>query len=334
MRFPFNIYLLAFIGAALSTAVSLPFWRAVCLRLKLIDEPGPRKIHSTPIPLAGGLAVLTGLCVPVLLGVLAVFALNWGARVSPLDPGTVQHVTYGLAKRALQLIGIVLGALATVCFGLLDDKFELRPAKKFLGQLTVALLVAATGTRITLFVPSTLLSYLITVLWILALTNALNFMDNMNGLCAGLGVVCTWYFAFCAAKAGQYLVATMALLMCGALLGFLPFNFPKAIVFLGDSGSQLVGYILAVLGILPHFYRPDHPKPLAVLTPLFVLAVPLADMVWVVGVRLAQGRPVYVGDTSHLSHQLVRYGLNERMAVLALLAVAGLTGALGMILAS
>ncbi len=334
MRFPFNLYLLAIVGAALSTAVSLPIWRVVCLRIGLVDEPGPRKIHHAPIPLAGGLAVLTGLCVPVLLGALAVMVLDWGGQISLLDAGTAQHLSYGLGKRTLQLGGIVLGALAIVCFGLIDDKVELGPLKKFAGQLAVAVLVAATGTRVTLFVPSTFFSYAITVLWILTLTNALNFMDNMNGLCAGLGVICAWYFGLCAAKAGQYLVATVALLMCGALLGFLPYNFPKAVAFLGDSGSQLVGYMLAVLGILPHFYTSENPHVVAVLTPLLVLAVPLADMAWVVGVRLLQHRPVYVGDTSHLSHQLVKRGASKPTAVLVLLLIATFTGALGVILTS
>jgi len=334
MSFPLNLYLLAILGAASSTAVSLPAWRAVCMRVGLVDEPGPRKIHLAPVPLAGGLAVLTGLCLPVLLGALVVNLLNCGSQTALVDPGTAQLVSYGLGKRALQLGGIVLGALATVSFGLIDDKVELGPAKKLAGQLAVAILVAATGTRITLFVPSTLFSYAITLLWILALTNALNFMDNMNGLCAGLGVICAWYFGLCAAKAGQYLVATTALLMCGALLGFLPYNFPKAVAFLGDSGSQLVGYMLAVLGILPHFYTPEQPRTLAVLTPLLVLAIPLIDMAWVVGVRLARHRPVYIGDTSHLSHQLVKRGLTERSAVLVLLLAATFTGALGMILAS
>ncbi|MDW7981084.1 MAG: MraY family glycosyltransferase [Verrucomicrobiales bacterium] len=334
MSFPFNLYLLSALAAALTAAASVPIWRAACLRLGLIDEPGPRKIHATPVPLAGGLALLTGLCVPVAAGAVVVVAATAGADIPVLDMGTIQHLIYGLGKRALQLFGIVAGAFAITCLGLVDDKLELGPAKKFAGQLVVAILVAATGTRITLFVESALFSYAITVLWILALINALNFMDNMNGLCAGLGVICAWYFGLCAAQAGQYLVATMALLMCGALLGFIPYNFPKAVVFLGDSGSQLVGYMLAVLGILPHFYTPAHPRPAAVLIPLLVLAVPLADMVWVVTLRAIQRQPIYVGDTSHISHQLVRSGLTERLAVLVLLLAATITGALGLLLAS
>src|SRR5207302_6666765 len=133
-----------------------------------------------------------------------------------------------------------------------------------------------------LFVPNLLFSYAITILWILTLINAFNFMDNMNGLCAGLGAIGAWYFAIIAAADGQYLVALIAFLTFGALLGFLPYNFPRAWAFLGDAGSHLIGYLLAVLAILPHFYNPRHQRPLAVLTPLLVLAVPLLDMGWVV----------------------------------------------------
>src|SRR3974377_1806700 len=113
---------------------------------------------------------------------------------------------------------------------------------KFAGQLCIAALVAASGARITLFVPSTVFSYAVTMRWILTVVNAFNFMDNMNGLCAGLGALGAFDFAIIAATEGQYLVGLIAFLTFGALLGFLPYNFPRARAFLGDSGSHLVGY--------------------------------------------------------------------------------------------
>ena len=112
---------------------------------------------------------------------------------------------------------------------------------KFGGQLIVALVVAAAGMRITLFVPSLLFSYCMSALWILTVVNAFNFMVNMNGLCAGLGAIGAGWFGVIAAGQGQYLVASMAFLVAGALLGFLPFNFPRAAAFLGDAGSHLTG---------------------------------------------------------------------------------------------
>jgi UDP-GlcNAc:undecaprenyl-phosphate GlcNAc-1-phosphate transferase len=191
-----------------------------------------------------------------------------------------------------------------------------------------ALVAAGGGGLITLFVPSILFSYVVTILWMLTVINAFNFMDNMNGLCAGLGAIGAWYFAAIAAVDGQYLVALIAFLTLGALLGFLPYNFPNARAFLGDAGSHLVGYLLAVLAILPHFYSSRMPRPWAVLAPLLILALPLADMAWVVVWRWRAGRPFYVGDTNHLSHRLVRWGLSPTRAVLLIWLAATAVGAL------
>ena len=110
-------------------------------------------------------------------------------------------------------------------------------------------------------------------------------------------------------------MASLAFLCAGALLGFLPYNFPRASAFLGDAGSHLVGYLLAVLAILPHFYSVKHPRPFAVLSPLLILAVPLADLVWAVLLRWRAGKPFYVGDNNHLSHRLVRRGFTQIQAV-------------------
>ncbi|HTH48208.1 MAG TPA: MraY family glycosyltransferase [Candidatus Limnocylindria bacterium] len=326
MSFPFNAYCLAFVGALLATAASLPLWRAWCERTGLVDDPGHRKIHHTPIPLAGGLAVFTGMAV-VVLGALGVVQLHL------LDPVAVDKLSYGLGKRGPQLAAILVGALGMVALGWWDDRHELKPAIKFAGQCTIALLVAAAGVRVTLFVPSLAFSYAVTVLWILTVTNALNFNDNMNGLCGGLGVIAATWIAVLAARNGQYLVASLALLAVGALLGFLPFNFPRASVFLGDAGSHLVGYLLAVLSILPHFYsaKLTNPSRFAVLSPLFILAIPLLDLASVVWLRTRAGKPFWIGDTNHFSHRLVRAGLSKLQAVVVLWALAAAAGALALL---
>jgi len=321
MSFPFNLYSLALLGSFLVAFLSLPLWARWCIRTGHVDDPGHRKIHDRPIPLAGGLAVFTGLALPVTIGGLAVY---FGAGDSAL--------THGLERRAPELFAIVLCALGMTVLGVVDDKHELRPAIKFVGQLLVASLVAAAGARITLFIHNTVFSFAITVLWLLTLINALNFMDNMNGLCAGLGAIAGWCFAVLAAASGQYLVALIALIVVGALVGYLPHNFPSARAFLGDAGSHLVGYLLAVLAILPHFYTPGKPRPLAVLTPLLVLALPLFDLGCVVIIRTLNGKPFYVGDTNHLSHRLVRRGLSKTTAVLVIWLLAAACGSLAVFL--
>ncbi|HPC62520.1 MAG TPA: MraY family glycosyltransferase [Verrucomicrobiota bacterium] len=326
VSFPFNLYLLAVVSACLTTLAALPLWRRWCLRTGLVDDPGHRKIHAHPVPLAGGLAVMTGLVLPAAGGVLLLAVMQqtgFRAATAALVP-----IGYGLSRRSTELAVIFAGALGMLFLGWLDDKHELRPRAKFAGQVLVAALVAAGGVRITLFVPSILFSYVVTILWMLTVINAFNFMDNMNGLCAGLGAIGAWYFAAIAAVDGQYLVALIAFLTLGALLGFLPYNFPNARAFLGDAGSHLVGYLLAVLAILPHFYSSRMPRPWAVLAPLLILALPLADMAWVVVWRWRAGRPFYVGDTNHLSHRLVRWGLSPTRAVLLIWLAATAVGAL------
>jgi len=327
MSFPFQIYWMVGLSALAVTAVSLPLWRRVCVRIGLVDDPGHRKIHDTPIPLAGGLAVLTGLVVPLIAGALALALAPSGW----LGSNTADLLSYGLGRRTIPLLAMLAGGLGMVALGVLDDRHELRPAAKFSGQFLIAALVAAAGVRITLFVENPIFSYAVTILWILTVTNACNFMDNMNGLCAGLGFIAAWGFAWVAAVQGQYLVAATEFLFCGALLGFLPFNFPRARVFLGDAGSHLIGYLLAVMAILPHFYTPKGASMLAVLKPLLILAVILGDLVWVVALRTRIGQPFWIGDTNHLSHRLVRRGLSRTSAVLVIWLLAAVAAGLAFI---
>ena len=325
MSYAATFYILAFLGAFAATFLSLPLWRKYCQRTGLVDDPGHRKIHSDPIPLAGGPAVMTGLFVPIMA---ALFLLQF---FPGLFESAAAQLNHGFEKRKLELAAILLGAVGMLIVGLLDDKNELKAAPKFAGQCLIALLVAASGARITLFVPGAIFSYAITVFWILTVINAFNFMDNMNGLCGGLGAIGALGFALLAALAGQYLVALIAFLTCGALVGFLQYNFPRARVFLGDSGSHLVGYLLAVLAILPHFHTAKNPQPLAVLSPLVLLAVPLGDMVWVVLLRWKLGKPFYIGDNNHLSHRLVRRGFTRTQAVVLIWLLAVLLGALAFV---
>ena len=324
MNFPFNYFLAAFAGAFLTTLLALPLWRKWCLRIKLVDDPRDRKnydapkIHDAPVPLAGGLAVLTGILLPLAVGAIL---LKTGVHVlSQTHP-----IAHGLERRGLELATIAFGAIAITLLGWFDDKHELRPLPKFIGQFLVAVAVAMV-CRITLFVHSDIFSYAITILWILTVINAFNFMDNMNGLCAGLGAIGALLFAIIAAANGEYLVATIAFLMCGALIGFLPWNFPNARAFLGDAGSHLVGYLLAVMAILPHFYTKQNPRPLAVLSPLLVLAIPLVDLAQVVILRTLNRKPFWIGDTNHLSHRLVRAGFSKTRAVLLIWLVAVMIG--------
>ncbi len=320
MAFPFNFFAAAFLGALLTSLLGLPLWRRWSLRTNLVDDPGHRKIHSAPVPLAGGFAVLTGILLPLLAGAILL-------KLDIVKVSAANAIVHGLDRRALELLVLGLGAIAITILGWLDDKHELKALPKFLGQIVIAIAVAAACKRITLFVHSEVFSYAITILWLLTVINAFNFMDNMNGLCAGLGAIGAFFFALIAAAHGEYLVAITGCLMCGALVGFLPWNFPHARAFLGDAGSHLVGYLLAVMAILPHFYTKQNPRHLAVLSPLLVLAVPLLDLAQVTLFRTLNGKPFWIGDTNHVSHRLVARGISRRETVLLLWLLAVLLGA-------
>jgi UDP-GlcNAc:undecaprenyl-phosphate GlcNAc-1-phosphate transferase len=320
MAFPFNFFSASFACAFLTTLLALPFWRKWCLRTNLVDDPGARKIHNKPMPLAGGYAVLTGILLPLAAGTCLI-------KSGVMKISLTNLIAQGLERRGFELAAIAAGAIAITILGWLDDKHELKALPKFAGQFLIAVLVAFACKRITLFIPSAAFSYAITILWLLTVINAFNFMDNMNGLCAGLGAIGSFLFALIAAANGEYLVAVAEFLICGALAGFLPWNFPDARAFLGDAGSQLTGYLLAVMALLPHFYTKQNPRPLAVLSPLPVLAMPLMDLALVVIMRTLKGKPFWIGDTNHLSHRLARTGLGRTRAVLILWLAAAAIGA-------
>jgi UDP-GlcNAc:undecaprenyl-phosphate GlcNAc-1-phosphate transferase len=325
MPFPLNFYTATFACAFLTTLLTLPLWRKWCLRANLVDDPGERKIHDQSMPLAGGYAVLTGMLLPLIIGAVCI-------KLGVIKISSTNLIAHGFERRGLELAAIAVGAVAITILGMLDDRHELKALPKFAGQFLITVLVAMACKRITLFVPNVAFSYIITILWLLTVMNAINFMDNMNGLCAGVGAIGGFLFALIAAMEGEYLVALAGFLIGGALVGFLPWNFPNARSFLGDAGSQLVGYLLAVMAILPHFYSKQNPHRLAVLSPLLVLAVPLIDLAQVVILRTLHGKPFWIGDTKHLSHRLVQAGLSRAEAVLVLWLAAGLIGAAAFLL--
>ncbi|HEU6446883.1 MAG TPA: MraY family glycosyltransferase [Verrucomicrobiae bacterium] len=321
MIFPFNFFLAAFAGAFFTTLLALPLWRKWCLRTGLVDAPGARKIHDRPIPLAGGFAVLTGLLLPLAVAAICL-------KFDVINISSAHLIAHGFGRRGGELLAIAVGAIAITVLGWFDDKHELKPLPKFAGQFLISLLVVVAGVRVTLFVHNEFFSYAISILWLLTLINAFNFMDNMNGLCAGTGTIGAYLFALIAAANGEYLVATLEFLTGGALFGFLPWNFPNAKAFLGDAGSHLVGYLLAVMAILPHFYSKQNPHPFAVIAPLLVLAIPLADLTQVVILRTLNKKPFWIGDTNHLSHRLVRADMSKTQAVLLIWLLACIVGVL------
>jgi UDP-GlcNAc:undecaprenyl-phosphate GlcNAc-1-phosphate transferase len=227
--------------------------------------------------------------------------------------------------------------------GLIDDRKALGPYSKLFIQLatTTALVVAFPKSLWTLTALDErlglhgVLSVGVSVLWITAVTNAFNFLDNMDGLSAGIAAVSAVSFLITTLMIEQWFVAASLAMLLGALIGFLCFNFAPASIFMGDSGSLLIGFILGVLTIRTTFLPPGEDFAAgwyAVFAPVIVLAVPLYDLFVVSAIRLLKGKSPFVGDTNHFSHRLVRRGMSKRTAVLCLYLITAATSVAAIIL--
>ncbi len=280
-----------------------------------VDDPGARKIHSRPIPLAGGVSVLVG----VMAGLVAAGAFSKVGWLEPIPPASELGRGW-LAVFLLSGAGLFL-------LGWLDDVRELGPWSKLSGQVAVACWVVATGIRLPVFVDWPWVQWCVSAGFFVAVVNAVNFLDNMNGLCAGLGAIAAGQLGWLAGHQGQPGLQLASWAMAGACAGFLPANFPRAQSFLGDAGSHLIGGWLALLTM--QACQLTHPRTGAPsLAPLWVLAVPGLDLAQVVISRWWRGQPVYVGDNWHLSHLLTRWGLSRVAAVAVLWAAAAAAGCL------
>ncbi|MCK5804918.1 MAG: undecaprenyl/decaprenyl-phosphate alpha-N-acetylglucosaminyl 1-phosphate transferase [Lentisphaeria bacterium] len=307
----------AYTAAALATAVFSACLTWVCVksaaRLGFVDTPlhEAHKQHLTPTPVMGGIAMCAAWLLALLAGLLCVTVLH-----TVLGEEIATHLP-GLSAVSMRLLIISAGTVAITVLGAVDDRVSMKAWQKFLGQFLVAGCVAAWGVRLTAFCSWAPFTWALTTLWIMTVINALNFLDNMDGLTAGTSAIAAFLFGFIAAFRGQHFVSVWAALTFGAACGFLVFNKPKASIFMGDAGSHFLGFNLAVLGAMTTFYSPSDSQTIApVLIPLFVLGLPLFDAVAVVIIRLRTGKPIYVGDNQHISHRFNSLGLTRPQSVL------------------
>ncbi len=300
--------------------------RAWSRRIGFVDRASGHKRHGEPVALGGGIAIVIAICGPILIGTIGAWLLRDGAPPAWLPDLLRTHLD-GIASKLPVALAIVGGAIVLHIVGLIDDRRALGAGPKFLAQLTVALITAwPMGIRAIQMAPEPL-SIAVTVLWILIITNAFNFLDNMDGLSAGVAAIAAGIFAVAAMASGQVFVPILAWVMVGALLGFLIFNFSPASIFMGDAGSLVIGYLLSVLTILTTYYDPSRNLiPLAILVPVVVLAVPLYDVTSVVIHRIRAGDSPFKGDWRHFSHRLVKKGMTRRGAVLTIYLATAATG--------
>ncbi len=304
--------------------------RIVAPRVGLVDNPGGRKNHKAPTPLGGGVAIWFTIGVVLVLGALV---LRFGGPMLP--PEVAIHVK-GAWARGQELLLIFGLATAIMILGLLDDRFRLGWKPRILVQFALASIFVLSGDRLTIFqtggIVAASLMKVVTVLWIVGLTNSFNFLDNMDGLAASVGLIAASLFVVAQVTVESLFVPAVLLVLIGALAGFLLHNRPPARLFMGDAGSNLLGFLLGVLTVAGTFTRSRY-SPFGVLAPLLVMAVPLYDTASVILIRLREGRSPFQPDRCHLSHRLVDRGLTPSRAV-GTIDLITLAGGLGAILLS
>ncbi len=266
-------------------------------RRGLVDEPGPRRWHQGTIPRTGGVALFAAFLAAALLA-------QW-LPVPRQDP-----------KELTRFLGIAVGATFLFVVGIVDDRVELRPGPQYLAQAVAGLIAILClvfiervmnpfTNRLTIFPYWFTVAF--TLVWIMGMINTINFLDGLDGLAAGVGAIVSALLAIHMLREGQYSVALLPLALLGATLGFLPFNFYPARVFMGSSGSLVLGYAIATLGIAAG-------AKLALV--LLVLSIPIVDVAWLMFSRLRAGQSFGQADRRHLHYRLLDLGLNQRQVVL------------------
>ena len=313
-------------GAFVIALVATYFVAKWARRVGFVDRPTGHKQHETPVALGGGIALMIAICVPVLVGTLLAWSVRGGDAPTWLPDLFLTHLD-GIASKLPVVLAIIGGAVVLHIVGLIDDRKALGPGVKLIAQLACAFMIAGPMKIRAAEALGPTASVILTMLWIVVITNAFNFLDNMDGLSAGVAALACAIFGVASMAAGQVFVPVLAWVVVGALLGFLVFNFSPASIFMGDSGSLVVGYLLSVLTILTTFYDPEQNlTPLGVVVPLVVLAVPLYDVISVVIRRLRLGESPFRGDRRHFSHRLVQRGMTQRGAVLTIYLATAATG--------
>ena len=321
-----QLYIAPLVIAALMTCGLTYSVKLLAERLGVFDEPGTRKIHPKAIPRLGGIAIVLAFLLTTTGYVLAANRLDFGsAKILIFDQ---------------KLIGALLGALVLLVVGIIDDIRGVKPWCKLFWHTMAAVLVVVFGLSISYIrlpaglhieLTNLVLNYslfghvfhfvvwsnLLTVFWIVLMINTLNFLDGLDGLASGISVIAAIVIFFLSLSLGQPAAALLSLIFAGSVLGFIPWNFNPAKIFMGDSGSMFLGYMLAVLAVISGG---------KVATAFLVLGIPVMDVVWVALRRLFSGHSPFQADKFHLHHRLLAVGLTQRQAVLMLYLISAIFG--------
>ena len=313
MQLTFVQYLILFSSSLLCVGALTPLMRKIAINKQIVDKPNEtHKTHANPIPYLGGVAIVIGV---TLVSYLALFI--GGFSISKIS----------LAS------SILIPALLVGAIGLVDDVKKLTPQSRFLAQNAIAIVstqILISTQTIGSPTDNSFLDFLITVFWIVGLTNALNFFDNIDGGASGTAAISAFFLFILALQGSQYFIAALALVLVGGTIGFLIWNRPPARIYMGDAGSLFLGLLLASLTI-----RLD-PNPInriaGFLVPFFLMAVPIMDTTVVVTKRLVRQISPFQGGRDHLSHRLMRAGLTKRQSVLSLWLLTTFFSSIGLVI--
>lgn len=280
-----------------------PVSRQIAFRLGVIDRPKNRNITKAPTPMMGGFAIYVA------------FALSL--------------VLFSPEQHMVEFGAVISGATFLTFIGLIDDRYDLGIKIKLVVMTIAAIVVVATGIHIQLF-NHPLLDYPLTLFWIIAVTNAVNFLDNMDGLAAGLSTVAAFFFMLIAISQELSLVSALAAAVLGSAAGFLSYNFKPASSFMGDMGALPLGFVLAILGIKLEFG--SQPLDATWVIPILVLALPVFDINLVIITRLLEGRSPGEAGKDHTSHRLMSFGFSDRVTLFILYGACGFFGMMGLLI--
>ncbi len=315
------------LGSFVLSTILTVLVRRVSLRRDFVARPAADRFHQSVIPLGGGIAISWTIIIFLLSALAVVKFLLVPGHLDFLGDSVTVHVK-GFLGKFNSLMVIVGCTLALHLVGLWDDKKNLGAGIKLFFQFAVAIAAAGfANIRVELFIDNTFITTSLSVVWIVMIMNSFNFLDNMDGLSAGIAAIAASVLFFAAALSGQLFIGAMSLIFIGALLGFLVLNFPPAKIFMGDCGSLVVGFFVALLTLrTTYFQQAQSGEIYAVFMPLIVMAVPLYDFISVTIIRLLQGKSPFVGDTQHFSHRMKRRGLTDTQTALTLYLATVCTG--------
>lgn len=284
----------AFTSSLITVLIITPLVIRIALTTGVTDQPDYRKVHIKPMPRLGGLAIFIGV--------------------------TVGYFVSGLFNK--EITAITVGGIAIFLLGLLDDKYGLSPKIKLIVQFIVSLLVIASGLTIeVLNIPFLgvyelgLFSYPLTVFWVIGITNAINLIDGLDGLAVGISGIVVSTIAILAGINGNHLILTICIIFIGSVIGFLPYNFHPAKIFMGDSGALLLGYTISIISLIGLY---KSVTLFSFIVPILILGVPVFDVTFAIIRRIANKKPISAPDKGHLHHRLLLLGLSHRQTVLVL----------------